>query len=79
MWALKYTHLKMLLYFIIHNSYMFRPYVLAMFRALQVCSKCAANLYIPEHGQDIWPKHVGVVYKIYKNIVQLADGEMFIY
>ena len=58
---------------------MFRPYILAMFRALQVWSKCAANLYIPENGQDIWPNHVEVMYNKYKNIVQLADGDIFIY
>jgi hypothetical protein len=48
--------------FIIHNSYMFRPYILAIFRELQV-----------------WPKHVGVVYNKYKNIVQIVVSEIFTY
>ena len=41
---------------------MFRPYILAIFRELQV-----------------WPKHVGVVYNKYKNIVQIVVSEIFIY
>jgi hypothetical protein len=32
----------------------------------------------PEDGQDIWPKHVGVVYNEYKNTVQLV-GSLFVY
>ena len=58
---------------------MFRPYILAILRALQVCSKCAANLNIPEHSQDIWPKHVEIVYNKYGNIVQIVEGETFVY
>jgi hypothetical protein len=58
---------------------MFLPYILAIFRTLQVCSNCAENLYIPEHNQDIWPKYLGIVYSKYNNILQLDDGEMFVY
>jgi hypothetical protein len=58
---------------------MFRPYILATLRVLQVCSKCAANLYIPEYSQDIWPKHVEIVCNKYSNIVQLVDGVIFVY
>jgi hypothetical protein len=36
------------------------------------------NLQLPEDGQDIWPKHVGVLYNKYKYIVQLVGSKYFI-
>jgi hypothetical protein len=50
----------MFLYTIIHNSYMFRQYIV-------------------KHGQDIWPKHVGVVYHKYTKIFQMAVKILSIY
>jgi hypothetical protein len=38
---------------------MLRPYILAIFRGLQ---------QLPEDGQDIWPKHAGVLYNEYKTL-----------
>jgi hypothetical protein len=29
---------------------------------------------VPEDGQDVWPKPIGVVYSTYKNTVQLVGG-----
>jgi len=35
-------------------------------------------LQLPEDGQDIWPKHVRVVYDKHKHIVKL-DGSEIVY
>jgi len=50
--------------FITHNSYMFWPYILAIWRELQLWSAYTADEVT---CQDIWPKHVGVVCNKSKN------------
>jgi hypothetical protein len=37
------------------------------------------NLWLPDDGQDIWPKHVGAVYNKSKNSVQLVGGEIYVH
>jgi len=34
-------------------------------------------MLLPEGDQDIWPKHVRVMYNKYKSIVQLVGGVIF--
>jgi len=37
------------------------------------------NLRLPDEGQDMWLKHVGVVYNKYKKTVQLVGGQICVY
>jgi hypothetical protein len=37
------------------------------------------NLWVPEDGQDMRPKHVAVVYNKRKNIVQKVGAEIYVY
>jgi hypothetical protein len=38
-----------------------------------ICGTRRANLQLPKDGQDIWPKHVDVVYNKHKNTERVSD------
>jgi hypothetical protein len=44
-----------------------------------ICCARRQNLPLPENGQDIWPKYVGVVYNKNRNIVQIFGDEICIF
>ena len=37
------------------------------------------NLQLPDDGQHVWQRHVGVVYNKYENIVQVFGGVICVY
>lgn len=54
---------------------MFRQYIAAIFRELQVWLACTAYTY-NEDGQDVWPKYIAVAYNKYKKIVLPVRGKI---
>jgi hypothetical protein len=77
----KYLH--SLFIFITHNSYMFRPYIVAIFGELQIYSTCSLtrqlSLYLPEDGHGVRSKHEGVVYNEYEITVKEVGSEIVAY
>jgi len=45
----------------------------------QTNSTHRANLQLPEEGQNMWLKHVQVVYNKYSKTVQLVGGQICVY